>query len=162
MCQVFYLATAYQAAACAFVIQLSKCNSCFKHHMCERGHIWSQCDTERYADLKLHINIRLSVSLIHTLQNIDRLGLLSWIIKSTQPIRLNQWTQTLLTSADIWYMCHFVLYINIGLARDMFFSLASLPNYRQRHFAKSEIDGKGTRYKSLTGTYNCAKRYRKS
>ena len=49
-------------------------------------------------------------------------------MKSTQEIRLNQWTQTLLASSDIGYMCHYVLYISIGVARDMSFDVASLPD----------------------------------
>ena len=115
------------APSCAFVMQLSKCNLCFKHHTYERGHIWSQCTIKSYAKLRQHVNIKLGGISGTYVAKLDRLGL-SWIMKSTLQFWLNQWTQTLLTSADIGYMCHSVLYISIGQAQDMSFSVASLPS----------------------------------
>ena len=115
------------APSCAFVMQLSKCNLCYKHHTYERGHIWSQCTIKSYAKLRQHVNIKLGGISGTYVAKLDRLGL-SWIMKSTLQFWLNQWTQTLLTSADIGYMCHSVLYISIGQARDMSFSVASLPS----------------------------------
>ena len=63
-------------------------------------------------------------------------------MKSTLQFWLNQWTQTLLTSADIGYMCHSVLYIGIGQARDMSFSVASLPSlslFQSRQMKKDTV-----------------------
>ena len=65
-------------------------------------------------------------------------------MKSTLQFWLNQWTQTLLTSADIGYMCHSVLYISIGQARDMSFSVASLPSlslFQSRQMKKDTEEG---------------------
>ena len=68
-------------------------------------------------------------------------------MKSTLQFWLNQWTQTLLTSADIGYMCHSVLYISIGQAQDMSFSVASLPSlslFQSRQMKKDTV-GRNTR-----------------
>ena len=123
--------------SCAFVMQLSKCNLCFKHHTYERGHIWSQCTIESYAKLRQHVNIKLrGISGTYVAKQ-DRLGL-SWIMKSTLQFWLNQRTQTLLTSADIGYMCRSVLYISIRQARGMSFSVASLPSWQMKKIRRKE------------------------